>query len=252
LYLVMECLQGETLSDRLVKGALPLHQALTIAMEIADALAAAHRQGIIHRDLKPGNVMLTKAGAKLLDFGLAKLKGHGDRPGAALTAVPTPSASLTGEGMIVGTLPYMAPEQLEGREADARTDIFGFGVLVYEMLAGRRPFSGQSPASVISAIMTSEPPAISSVRPAAPPALDRAIQRCVAKDPDDRWQSAGDLLSELRWIAGGGSQPGVAAVQSRTGTRLLWAAVAVLSLALVASLAQRWVHRPRLRFRGPM
>ena len=244
LYLVMECLQGETLSDRLVKGALPLHQALTIATEIADALAAAHRQGIIHRDLKPGNVMLTKAGAKLLDFGLAKLKGHGDRPGAALTAVPTPSASLTGEGMIVGTLPYMAPEQLEGREADARTDIFAFGVLVYEMLAGRRPFSGQSPASVISAIMTSEPPAISSVRPAAPPALDRAIQRCVAKDPDDRWQSAGDLLSELRWIAGGGSQPGVAAVHSRTGTRLLWAAVAVLSLALVASLAQRWVHRP--------
>ena len=244
LYLVMEHLTGETLAERLRKGPLPLEQALTFAIEIADALSAAHRQGIIHRDLKPGNVMLTKTGAKLLDFGLAKLKGHGEQPAAAhLASAPTQSTPLTGEGMIVGTLQYMAPEQLEGKPVDARTDIFAFGVVVHEMLTGQTAFSGQSPASLISAIMTAEPPTVSSVQPVAPPALDRVIQRCVAKDPEDRWQTARDLVSELRWIAGGGSQTGVAAGRSRTGTRVLWAAVAVLSLALVASLAGTWLLR---------
>ncbi len=243
-FLVMEHLTGETLSARLQRGPLPLEQAMSVATEIADALSAAHRQGVIHRDLKPGNVMLTKAGAKLLDFGLAKLKGHGEQPAAThLASAPTQSTPLTAEGMIVGTLHYMAPEQLEGKPADARTDIWALGTVLYEMVTGQRPFEGTSAASLIGNIMNAEPPRLATLQPLTPSALERVIHRCVAKDPEDRWQTARDLGSELRWIAAGGSQPGVAAVRSRTSTRLLWAAVAVLSLALVASLAGTFVHR---------
>jgi len=252
MFLVMELLNGETLADRLRRGPLPLKQALEVATEIADALAAAHGHGIIHRDLKPGNVMLTKAGgarpgssqAKLLDFGLAKLKGHGQQPAAPNAAgTPAQSGPLTAEGMIVGTLEYIAPEQLEGKPADARTDIFAFGAVVFEMLTGRKAFVGRSRASLMSAILTSEPPAVSSVQSAAPSALDRVIQKCLAKDPEDRWQTARDLESELTWIADGGAQPVTAAVQSRAGVRMLRAAVAILSLALVASLGGIWMLR---------
>ena len=167
-YLVMEYLEGETLAQRLTKGALPLDQALRYAIEIADALDKAHRKGITHRDLKPGNVMITKAGTKLLDFGLAKLKQPAAGPGG-MTAVPTLSAGLTMQGTILGTLQYMAPEQLEGTEADARTDIFAFGAVVYEMATGRKAFEGKSQASLIHAIMGADPPAIASLQPMSPP-----------------------------------------------------------------------------------
>src|SRR5262249_9339812 len=157
-YLVMEYLEGETLSERLVKGPMPLEQALRAGVEIADALDRAHRQGIVHRDLKPGNVMLTKSGVKLLDFGLAKLVVPSAGPISGLSMMPTTprGSNLTAEGTILGTFQYMAPEQLEGKEADARTDIFAFGAVLYEMVSGRKAFTGGSQASLISAIMTSD------------------------------------------------------------------------------------------------
>ena len=207
-YLVMELLEGETLLDRLAKGPLPLEQTLRYGTEIADALDKAHRQGIVHRDLKPGNVMLTKSGVKLLDFGLAKAMAPA-APQSSLTALPT-QQGLTQEGTILGTFQYMAPEQLEGKEADARTDIFAFGAVLYEMATGKKAFSGGSQASLISAIMQNDPPAISSVQPMSPPALDRVVKTCLAKNPEDRWQSAADVGKELKWIAEG-SAAGVAA-----------------------------------------
>src|ERR1700758_1255670 len=188
-FLVMEYLEGETLAQRLVKGSLPIQQVLQYAIEIADALDKAHRKGITHRDLKPGNIMLTKSGTKLLDFGLAKLRG----PQAAvanLSALPTEGSNLTAQGTILGTLQYMAPEQLEGEEADARTDIFAFGVVVYEMATGRKAFEGKSQASLIAKILETEPPPISSLQPMTPPTLDRVVKKCLAKEPDDRWQTA--------------------------------------------------------------
>ncbi len=211
-YLVMEYLEGETLAARLTKGPLPLDQVLRYATEIADALDKAHRAGIVHRDLKPGNVMLTKAGAKLLDFGLAKsapgLKpwptpggGAGLQPGAGVTSLPTSPASLTAKGMILGTLQYMAPEQLEGKEADARTDIFALGAVIYEMATGKKAFTGDSQASLIAAILSTTPPAISTLQPLTPPALDHVVKTCLAKDPDERWQTAGDVKRQLTWIA---------------------------------------------------
>src|SRR5512136_2058286 len=190
-FLVMEHLTGETLAQRLEKGPLPLEQALTVATEIADALSAAHRQGVIHRDLKPGNVTLTKAGTKLVDFGLAKLKGHGEQPAAAhLASAPTQSTPLTGEGMIVGTLQYMAPEQLEGKPADARTDLWAFGAILYEMLTGKRAFESTSAASLIANIMNAEPPALATLQPLVPPALDHLVRQCLEKLPDDRPDTA--------------------------------------------------------------
>ncbi len=202
-YLVMELLEGETLSDRLAKGPLPLEQTLRFGMEIADALDKAHRQGIVHRDLKPGNVMLTKSGVKLLDFGLAKAMTPTAQQ-SSLTALPT-QQGLTQEGTILGTFQYMAPEQLEGREADARSDIFAFGAVLYEMATGKKAFSAGSQASLITAIMSAEPPSISAVQPMIPSALDRVVKTCLAKDPEERWQNAGDVRRELRWIAEGGS-----------------------------------------------
>ena len=199
-FLVMEYLEGETLADRLKKGALPLDDALNVAIQIADALSAAHRHGIVHRDLKPGNVMLTKAGAKLLDFGLAKASGPAIA-GAGQSMLPTTPPNLTAQGTILGTFQYMAPEQLEGKEADARTDIFAFGAVLYEMLTGTKAFSGASHASLISSIMSSQPPPVSMVQTLAPAELDHLIARCLAKDPEDRWQSARDVKLQLSWIA---------------------------------------------------
>src|SRR5262245_45691439 len=193
-YLVMEYLEGETLSERLAKGALPLEQELRYGTEISDALDKAHRQGIVHRDLKPGNMMLTKSGMKLLDFGLAKAMAPPAEK-ASLTSLPT-QQGLTQEGTILGTFQYMAPEQLEGKEADARTDIFALGAVLYEMATGKKAFSAASQASLITAIMSSDPAPISTIQPMSPPALDRVVKTCLAKDPDERWQSAGDVGKE--------------------------------------------------------
>ena len=194
----MEYLEGDTLAQRLERGALPLDQALKVAIEIADALDKAHRQGITHRDLKPGNIMLTKTGAKLLDFGLAKLKPAEQAGG--LSALPTQEAPLTEQGAILGTFQYMAPEQLEGKEADARTDIFAFGAVLYEMVTGRKAFEGESQASLISAIMKDEPRPMSALKPMTPRPLDQVVTACLAKDADDRWQAAGDVARNLKWI----------------------------------------------------
>jgi serine/threonine-protein kinase len=199
-FLVMEHLEGETLAERLAKGPLPVAQALDCAMAIADALDKAHRQGIVHRDLKPGNIMLTKTGPKLLDFGLAKLHPIGLSGSIVVSAAQTVPAPLTGSGTILGTFEYMSPEQLEGREADARSDIFAFGTVVYEMATGHRAFEGKSQASLIHAIMGTEPRPVSTVQPLAPRALDHLIGRCLAKAPEDRWQTARDVHQELRWV----------------------------------------------------
>jgi len=198
-YLVMHFLEGETLADRLTRGPVPLEQALTIAVQIAGALVSAHRAGIVHRDLKPGNVMLTKTGAKLLDFGLAK-SGASMIAGAGGSMLPTTPAALTAQGTILGTFQYMAPEQLEGEEADARSDIFAFGALLHEMVTGKKAFDGKSHASLVAAILERQPPTVSSLQPTAPAALDRVVTKCLAKDPDDRWQSAKDLKDALAWL----------------------------------------------------
>src|ERR1700694_5033279 len=211
-YLVMEYLEGETLAQRLMKGPLPLEQALQYAIEIADALDKAHRKGVTHRDLKPGNIMLTKSGTKLLDFGLAKLKQEVAPANVPLSELPTAIDPLTAHGTIVGTLQYMAPEQLEGKEVDARTDIFAFGAVAYEMATGKKCFEGKSQASLIAAILEREPPPMTSLQPMTPPALDRVVKKCLAKDPDDRWHAAKDLYEGLKWIAQGGTP--VASAQS--------------------------------------
>jgi serine/threonine protein kinase len=241
----MEYLDGETLAERLAKGPLALDSTLEYAIQIADALDKAHRQGITHRDLKPANVMLTKAGTKLLDFGLAKL-----RPAevVAMSAATNASPSLTRRGTILGTLQYMAPEQLEGKPADARTDIFAFGALLHEMVTGKTAFAGTSQASLISAILSSDPPPIAVHQPLSPPALDRVVKKCLAKDPDERWQSAHDLTSELKWIAESGPQIAVARgvdtqARSRARSQLyVWIAAAVFlatSLGLAGALYLR-------------
>ena len=246
-FLVMEYLEGETLADRLQKGALPLEQALQYAIEIADALDKAHRQGIVHRDLKPGNIMLTKAGAKLLDFGLAKLQLAAPLGSVAVSAAPTVESPLTGAGSIVGTFQYMAPEQLEGQEADTRSDIFAFGTVVYEMVTGQKAFEGKSQASLIAAILEHEPPPMSSLQMMSPPALDHVVRTCLAKDPDDRWQTAGDVGRQLQWITEGGSQVGVPAVVGTSRKTRQWltgAAVGGAVAAVVAGLAVWSLTRP--------
>ena len=240
-YLVMELLDGETLAARLARGPLPLDEALRYAVQTADALSRAHRQGIVHRDLKPGNVMLTKHGAKLLDFGLARVDAPMPGASGVTRLAGTQDQPLTAAGTILGTFQYMAPEQLEGREADARTDIFAFGALLYEMITGRKAFSGATQASLIASIMSGVPPAISTVQPMTPPALDRVVRLCLAKDPEDRWQTAQDLAAELKWIAEGGSQvsaPVADVSRRRSREWLAWAAAAVCGLAAVAALAR--------------
>jgi serine/threonine-protein kinase len=210
-FLVMELLDGETLADRLRKGALPLAEALKVAIQIGDALSAAHRRGIVHRDLKPGNVMLTKAGAKLLDFGLAKASGP-VVSGAGLSMLPTTPPNLTAQGTILGTFQYMAPEQIEGQEADARTDIFAFGVVLYEMVTGKKAFTGKTHVSLISSILKDAPRPIVELQPLTPPPLDHIVSRCLAKDPDERWQAASDLTRELKWINESSASARVAAL----------------------------------------
>jgi len=204
-FLVMEYLEGETLAQRLAKGALPIQQVLQYAIEISDALDKAHRKGVTHRDLKPGNIMLTKSGTKLLDFGLAKLKQEAAPASAQLTELPTAKDPLTAQGTLLGTLQYMAPEQVEGKEVDARTDIFAFGVVAYEMATGKKCFEGKSQASLIAKILEIDPLPISSLQPMTPPALDRVMKKCLSKEPDSRWQTAKDLCDEWRWIEEGGS-----------------------------------------------
>src|SRR5215471_11898732 len=234
-YLVMEYLEGETLAERLARGPLPFDLTLRYGIEMAQALDNAHRLGVVHRDLKPGNVMLTKSGVKLLDFGLAKAMAPADQPGA-LTSLPTamPASSLTEKGTILGTFQYMAPEQLEGKEADARTDIFALGAVLYEMATGKKAFSGATQASLITAIMSSEPAPISRVQSASPPLLDYVVKTCLAKSPDDRWQSAGDVQHALEWVGeNAGSAAASVASSPRAMTRRFIAAAAVVA-ALVA------------------
>jgi len=213
-FLVMQYLEGETLADRLKRSTLPFEQALQCAIQTADALDTAHRAGIVHRDLKPGNIILTKAGAKLLDFGLAKTnKPVGS--GAGLSMLPTTPPNLTAVGTILGTFQYMAPEQLEGREVDARTDIFAFGAVLYEMLTGNKAFEGRSQASLIASILTAEPQSLTNIRPLTPPALEHLVRVSLAKDPDRRWQSMRDVHRELTWIADVASRSDLVAAPSR-------------------------------------
>jgi Tol biopolymer transport system component/predicted Ser/Thr protein kinase len=236
-FLVMEYLEGETLAARLEKGPLPLDQALKCGIEVADALDKAHRAGIIHRDLKPGNIMLTKTGAKLLDFGLAKATLP-LASGGTLTAMATRTTPVTQQGMIVGTFQYMSPEQVEGKEVDARSDLFSFGSVLYEMLTGRAAFQGRSQLSVASAILEKDPEPINALQPMTPPALDRTVRKCLAKDPEDRWQTARDLLLELKWIAEAGSQAGVPAPvvsHRKARERTAWAIAGVVTLIAIAS-----------------
>src|SRR5499425_85817 len=197
-YLVMECVEGETLAKRLEKGPLPLEQVLKYGAQIADALDKAHRAGIVHRDLKPGNIMLTSTGAKLLDFGLAKPTAAASLATMTATKLESP---VTQEGTIVGTYQYMSPEQVEGKELDGRSDIFSLGAVLYEMLTGKKAFEGKSQLSVASSILEKEPEAICTVKPLTPPALEHAIGLCLAKNPEERWQTAKDLAQELRWVS---------------------------------------------------
>jgi len=203
-FIVMEYIEGVTLAERLKKGALPLDRALEYGIQIADGLDNAHRAGIVHRDLKLPNVMLTKSGVKLLDFGLAKILAG--ETGPETSDAPTKQRDLTRERAIIGTLQYMAPEQLEGKEADPRSDIFGLGNILYEMVTGKRAFAGANQASLIAAILTTEPPRVSELQPSSPPLLDHLIRKCLAKDPDERWRSAADLAGELEWLLGVGMQ----------------------------------------------
>ena len=247
-FMVMEHIEGDTLADRLKKGALPLDEALRYGTEIADALDKAHRQGVVHRDLKPGNIMLTKSGAKLLDFGLAKMTAAETNAGG-LSALPTEAKPLTQEGSILGTFQYMAPEQLEGKEADARTDIFSFGALLYEMVTGRRAFEGKTQASLITAIMSADPPPISELQPSPPAALEHVVKKCLSKSPDERWQTARDLADELRWtraegaLAGGPAPPGDHGRVWRGGP--LWKSIAAL-MTVVATFSLWTVMRARV------
>ncbi len=253
-YLVMEFLDGETLIERLAKGPLPLEQMLRYGIEMADALEKAHRQGIVHRDLKPGNVMITKSGVKLVDFGLAKLAAP--QSGGVLSSfsiLPTQAGeNLTAEGTILGTFQYMAPEQLEGHEADARTDIFALGLVLYEMATGRKAFSGKSQASLIAAIIHTQPEAISSVQPMTPPALDRVVKTCLAKDPDERFETAHDVKLQLQWIVEGGSAIGLPApvtARRKSRERVAWAlvpAAAVLAAAATTLIIRFRTEPPRM------
>jgi eukaryotic-like serine/threonine-protein kinase len=246
-YLVMEYLEGETLADRLRKGPLPLDQALKYGVEICEGLEKAHKSGVIHRDLKPGNIMLTKGGAKLMDFGLAKPALPASPPSSGLTqTIATPQHPLTTEGMIVGTFQYMAPEQLEGREADARSDIFALGAVLYEMVTGKRAFEGKTTASTIAAILAADPPPISTVQPLSPSALEGTVKSCLAKDPDERLQTAHDVKLQLKWIqeSGSSSRPAVVFPATRkVRDRVGWLVAAVLLLAIIGAVA--WWARSR-------
>ena len=243
-YLVMEYLDGETLADRLAKtkGALPIEDVLTIGISIADALDKAHHAGIVHRDLKPANVMLTRSGPKLLDFGLAKLRGPAAPISLSGVTRLTTAVPNTAHGTILGTIHYMAPEQVEGREADARSDIWALGAVLYEITTGRKPFDGESAASVIGGILKDTPAPVSVRQPVAPNALDHLVERCLAKDPDERWQDAGDVKRELDWIARTltASRPGTVVSQEPVGSRVAFVAASVAIGALAVSVLLWW------------
>jgi len=245
-YLVMEYIEGETLANRLERGPLPMQQVVKVGREIAEALDKAHRAGIVHRDLKPGNIMLTKTGAKLLDFGLARpVTGTSDM--ATLTTASPAATAMTHEGTIVGTFRYMSPEQIEGKELDGRSDLFSLGSVLYEMLTGEKAFPGKSQLSVVSAILEKEPASVQVSKPMTPPALEHAIVRCLTKDRDERWQTARDLAGELKWIeenvasTSGAAQVGA---RSKAGERIAWVIAGLLALALLWSGAAHWRREP--------
>jgi eukaryotic-like serine/threonine-protein kinase len=246
-FLVMEYCEGDTLADRLRRGPLELAELLRLGGEIAEALHSAHRRGIIHRDLKPGNIIITSSGAKLLDFGLARTaaaeRGSGSGLDDARPTVARDDEPLTAEGTVLGTYPYMAPEQVEGAETDARSDVFSLGAVLYEMATGKRAFEGKSAASVMAAVLKEQPEPISRVQPLSPPALDHVVSRCLAKDPEERWQNAHDIAIELRWISEAGSAAGVAAPlakRRKSRERLAWLSAGLLGLLLVI-LGAAWV-----------
>ena len=248
-YLVMEYLEGETLADRLHKGPLPLEQVLRVGTEICQGLEKAHRSGIVHRDLKPANIMLTKSGVKLMDFGLAKPATVAVKESSSPTPLATMSQPLTVEGMVVGTFQYMSPEQVEGKEADARSDIFSLGAVLYEMITGHRAFEGKTMASTIAAILAAEPKPISALQPMLPPALERVVQGCLAKDPEERLQTAHDARMQLKWISEAGSQASLPVRSSparKSWDRAGWLFAALLFLLLIAGGAVWWTgaHRP--------
>jgi serine/threonine protein kinase len=245
-YLVMEYAEGETLADQLRKGPLPIERILKHGVEICQGLERAHRSGIVHRDLKPGNIILTKMGAKLMDFGLAKTSVISSASSSPTITLSTPDQAppLTVKGTILGTFQYMSPEQVEGKEADARSDIFALGAVLYEMTTGKRAFEGKSAVSVAAAILEKEPEPIKTLQPMTPPALERAVKQCMAKDPDQRWQNAGDVGSELSWILESGTQPGTIATPALTGGRrysepLAWILAVV---ALIAAITIGAIH----------
>src|SRR6201987_1716808 len=244
-YLVMECVEGETLAKRLEKGPLPLDQVLKYGEQIAHALDKAHRSGVVHRDLKPGNIMLTSTGAKLLDFGLAKQViplGSGATLTAAAQMPATRSTPVTQEGTIVGTFQYMSPEQVEGKDLDGRSDIFSLGAVLYEMLTGQRAFEGKSQLSVASAILEKEPATISSLKPLTPSTLERIIKKCLEKLPDDRWQSASDLASQLKWNAEAGLLSSSAAGATGRGLKAgtIYPGLAVVAIVALALVCLAW------------
>src|SRR5271168_3691903 len=243
-FLVMELLDGQTLAERLAKGALPLAQAITVGIEIASALEKAHRQGIIHRDLKPANIMLTKSGAKLMDFGLAKpelaMTGSSggltpSTPTMSFSALTSAASPLTQKGSIVGTFQYIAPEVLQGADSDARSDVFSLGCVLYEMVTGRRAFEGKTQLSVMSAILEKDPEPLANVQPTSPAALDYTVRTCLEKNPDERIQTAHDVKLQLAWIATSSSQTRAPTMPSSKPRPTLWlAAIAVLALAVIA------------------
>ena len=244
-YLVMEYLEGQTLADRLEKGKLPLDESLEYAIQTADALEKAHRKGIIHRDIKPANIMITANGIKILDFGLAKLRGaDSNAAGAVVSAIPT-QQSMTAAGTILGTMQYMAPEQIEGEEITPRTDVFAFGAVLYEIVTGRKPFKGKSAPSLMASILEHQPVPLAELQPGLPKSLDHLIRTCLAKEPDKRWQTCADLGIQLRWIAEHLDEKSAAAGRSRTHGRnpLMIAAIAVLALA-AGIAAGRWLLTP--------
>src|ERR1700736_1930675 len=224
-YLVMEFVEGQP-----IRGPLPLNDALRYAGEIADTLDHAHRKGIVHRDLKPANIMVTKQGIKLLDFGLAKFQKGITANDATLTN------ALTSQGTILGTLHYMSPEQLEGKEADERSDIYSFGCVLYELITGKRAFEGKSAASLIAAILERQP------APLEPAGLNQIVETCLAKDPDDRFQTARDVKGALRWAEKG--DPARAPQAAEVKRHWLWPAIAVLCLIVAAVFAALWLVRP--------
>lgn len=240
-YLVMEYLEGETLGERLRKGRLTLEQVFRVGTEICQGLEQAHRSGVVHRDLKPGNIMLTKSGAKLMDFGLAKAPPACLGNLSASNSLATMSQPLTTEGTIVGTIQYMAPEQLEGKEADKRSDIFALGSVLYEMITGKRAFEGKTTASTIASILAAEPKPLSAIQPLSPPALEHVIATCIAKDPDERWQSCADVSRQLQWAA---KEPKAAEVSRRSG-KLLWTLLAAgVMIAAAFVVGTRWSKGP--------